>query len=69
MASTFTPSSLSSPAACFRYLPPDLPEGKPEREEYLDRLNERLMAAIQMHGPSSPRTRSSAVASRYGPVS
>ena len=34
---------------CFRYVPPDLPEGK-GREEYLDRLNERLMTEVQQDG-------------------
>jgi aromatic-L-amino-acid decarboxylase len=34
---------------CFRYVPPGLPEG-PGREEYLSRLNERLMAEIQVDG-------------------
>jgi aromatic-L-amino-acid decarboxylase len=37
--------------ACFRYAPPDLPAG-PERDGYLDRLNERLMAEIQLDGRS-----------------
>jgi glutamate/tyrosine decarboxylase-like PLP-dependent enzyme len=39
--------------ACFRYVPPDLPDG-PGREEYLDALNERLMTAIQMDGRVYP---------------
>ena len=39
--------------ACFRYVPPDLPDG-PGREEYLDALNERLMTAIQMDGRIYP---------------
>ncbi|MPZ91986.1 MAG: aspartate aminotransferase family protein [Actinobacteria bacterium] len=34
---------------CFRYAPPDLPNGG-GREEYLDLLNERIMAAVQMDG-------------------
>ncbi len=34
---------------CFRYVPPDLPDGE-GREEYLDLLNERIMAAVQMDG-------------------
>jgi glutamate/tyrosine decarboxylase-like PLP-dependent enzyme len=34
---------------CFRYVPPDLGE-RPDREGYLDRLNERLMAEIQTDG-------------------
>jgi aromatic-L-amino-acid/L-tryptophan decarboxylase len=34
---------------CFRYVPPDLPEGI-GREEYLDRLNERLMTDVQQDG-------------------
>ena len=32
---------------CFRYVPRDLPDGS---DEYLDRLNERLMAAVQTEG-------------------
>jgi aromatic-L-amino-acid decarboxylase len=39
--------------ACFRYVPPDLPEGE-GREEYLDRLNERLMTELQMSGKVFP---------------
>ncbi len=35
--------------ACFRYVPPDL-DGVPDREAYLDKLNEVLMAEIQMDG-------------------
>jgi aromatic-L-amino-acid/L-tryptophan decarboxylase len=38
---------------CFRYVPPDLPDG-PGREEYLDDLNERLMTEIQMSGRVYP---------------
>jgi aromatic-L-amino-acid decarboxylase len=34
---------------CFRYVPPGLPAG-PEREEYLDRLNERIMTELQLDG-------------------
>ncbi|MFB3739631.1 MAG: pyridoxal-dependent decarboxylase, partial [Candidatus Velamenicoccus archaeovorus] len=34
---------------CFRYVPPDLPEG-PGREGYLDVLNERLMTEVQQDG-------------------
>ncbi|CAN5744684.1 aspartate aminotransferase family protein [soil metagenome] len=34
---------------CFRYVPPDLDDGE-GREEYLDLLNERIMAAVQMDG-------------------
>lgn len=34
---------------CFRYVPPDLPEG-PGREDYLSLLNERLMARMQLDG-------------------
>ncbi|HZD81070.1 MAG TPA: pyridoxal-dependent decarboxylase [Actinomycetota bacterium] len=34
---------------CFRYVPSDLPEG-PDREAYLDLLNERLMTEIQQDG-------------------
>lgn len=39
--------------ACFRYVPPDLADG-PERESYLDRLNERLMTEIQLDGRAFP---------------
>jgi glutamate/tyrosine decarboxylase-like PLP-dependent enzyme len=39
--------------ACFRYVPPGLPEG-PDREAYLDRLNERLMTEIQLDGQVFP---------------
>ena len=42
-----TPVSLS--ICCFRYIPPDL-SAMPGRDEYLDRLNERLMTAIQLDG-------------------
>jgi glutamate/tyrosine decarboxylase-like PLP-dependent enzyme len=34
---------------CFRYVPPDLGES-PDREAYLDQLNDRLMTAIQLDG-------------------
>ena len=45
--------------ACVRYLPPDLAttpgtERDPAIDEYVDRLNERLMAEIQMHGRVFP---------------
>jgi aromatic-L-amino-acid/L-tryptophan decarboxylase len=44
---------LSSPVTlsicCFRYVPPGLPEG-PGRDEYLDRLNQRLMVDLQLDG-------------------
>jgi aromatic-L-amino-acid/L-tryptophan decarboxylase len=46
------PHSLS--IACFRHVPPDLPQAAPGREAYLNRLNERLMAEIQMHGRVYP---------------
>jgi aromatic-L-amino-acid decarboxylase len=39
--------------ACFRYVPPDLPDG-PGREAYLDELNERLMTEIQVDGRVYP---------------
>jgi aromatic-L-amino-acid decarboxylase len=39
--------------ACFRYVPPDLPDG-PGREEYLNQLNERLMTELQMSGRVFP---------------
>lgn len=45
------PTTLS--ICCFRYVPPDLPEGAGS-EEYLDTLNERLMTAIQMDGRVYP---------------
>jgi len=35
--------------ACFRYVPPDLPDGE-GRDRYLDALNERLMTEIQLDG-------------------
>jgi glutamate/tyrosine decarboxylase-like PLP-dependent enzyme len=34
---------------CFRYVPSGLPDG-PERDDYLSRLNERLMTAIHLDG-------------------
>jgi glutamate/tyrosine decarboxylase-like PLP-dependent enzyme len=44
---------LSAPVTlsicCFRYAPPGLPPG-PDRESYLDRLNERLLTEIQLDG-------------------
>lgn len=45
------PTTLS--ICCFRYVPPDLPDGA-GREDYLDMLNERLMTAIQMDGRVYP---------------
>jgi aromatic-L-amino-acid/L-tryptophan decarboxylase len=39
--------------ACFRYVPPDLPGGE-GRDEYLDRLNERLMIELQLDGRVFP---------------
>jgi glutamate/tyrosine decarboxylase-like PLP-dependent enzyme len=39
--------------ACFRFVPPGLPDG-PDREAYLDRLNERLMTEIQLDGRVFP---------------
>lgn len=35
--------------ACFRYVPPDLPQSA-VREEYLDMLNERIMTELQLDG-------------------
>ena len=45
--------------ACFRYVPEDLRDGggsarSPERDAYLDRLNDRLMSEIQMDGRVFP---------------
>jgi glutamate/tyrosine decarboxylase-like PLP-dependent enzyme len=44
---------LSAPVTlsicCFRYVPPGLPGG-PDRERYLDALNERVMTEIQLDG-------------------
>jgi glutamate/tyrosine decarboxylase-like PLP-dependent enzyme len=45
------PTTLS--IACFRYVPPDLPQGS-GREEYLNELNERLMTELQMSGRVFP---------------
>ncbi len=42
-------SEVTLSIACFRYVPVDLGD-IPEREAYLDALNERLMAEIQMDG-------------------
>ena len=42
-----TPVGLS--ICCFRYVPPDLPEGA-DREPYLSTLNERLMTEAQLDG-------------------
>jgi aromatic-L-amino-acid/L-tryptophan decarboxylase len=39
--------------ACFRYVPPDLPDDE-HREAYLNHLNERLMAALRADGRSFP---------------
>ena len=39
--------------ACFRYVPPGLPEGA-QREPYLNALNERLMTALRMDGRAFP---------------
>ena len=39
--------------ACFRYVPADAPAGD-RREEYLDRLNERLMLELQLDGRVFP---------------
>jgi glutamate/tyrosine decarboxylase-like PLP-dependent enzyme len=51
----FEPMAPAPPLsiACFRYVPPDLADG-PEREAYLDRLNERLMTEIQLDGRVFP---------------
>jgi glutamate/tyrosine decarboxylase-like PLP-dependent enzyme len=38
---------------CFRYVPPDLPDGG-GRDEYLDGLNERLMTELQLDGRVFP---------------
>ena len=45
--------------ACFRYVPEDLRDGRAstgstDRDAYLDRLNERLMAEIQLDGRVFP---------------
>jgi glutamate/tyrosine decarboxylase-like PLP-dependent enzyme len=42
-----SPVNLS--ICCFRYVPQDLPESS-DREDYLNRLNERLMTAVQLDG-------------------
>jgi aromatic-L-amino-acid decarboxylase len=42
-----TPVSLS--ICCFRFVPPGL-EQSPDREDYLNRLNQRLMTKIQLDG-------------------
>lgn len=39
--------------ACFRYVPPDLPDGD-GRDGYLDMLNERLMTAVRADGRGFP---------------
>lgn len=39
--------------ACFRSVPPDLPSA-PGRDDYLDRLNERLMVEIRREGRTFP---------------
>jgi glutamate/tyrosine decarboxylase-like PLP-dependent enzyme len=39
--------------ACIRYVPPDLPDFE-GREAYLNRLNERLMLDVQLHGRVFP---------------
>jgi aromatic-L-amino-acid/L-tryptophan decarboxylase len=39
--------------ACFRYVPPEL-RGDPSAEPYLNRLNERLMAELQLAGRVFP---------------
>jgi aromatic-L-amino-acid decarboxylase len=36
--------------ACFRYVPPDVDGADPDAQAYLDRLNERIMTAIQTDG-------------------
>ncbi len=48
---SMAPVTLS--IACFRFFPPGLPEG-PERDTYLDRLNEHLMVEIRRDGHSFP---------------
>jgi aromatic-L-amino-acid/L-tryptophan decarboxylase len=48
---TLAPPGLS--IACFRYVPPDLPDFD-GRDAYLDRLNERLMLDIQLTGRVFP---------------
>jgi glutamate/tyrosine decarboxylase-like PLP-dependent enzyme len=39
--------------ACYRYVPPGLPEG-PGRDEYLDKLNGRLLLDLQLGGEVFP---------------
>ncbi len=46
-----TPQSLS--IACFRFVPEGLPPGT-DRDDYLNTLNERLMAEIQLDGRVFP---------------
>lgn len=48
--------------ACFRYIPPSAPEG-PEREPYLNALNERLMTELQWSGRVFPSN--AIIAGRY----
>jgi glutamate/tyrosine decarboxylase-like PLP-dependent enzyme len=48
---TLAPHGLS--IACFRYVPPDLPDFD-GRNDYLNRLNERLMLDVQLHGRVFP---------------
>ena len=48
---TFGPQALS--IACWRYVPPGI-EDRPDRESYLDLLNERLMYALQKSGRIYP---------------
>ena len=48
---SFEPRSLS--IACFRYVPADL-RGDPQVATYVDKLNERLMAEIQLDGRAYP---------------
>jgi len=48
--------AIGAPAlsiTCFRYVPPDLADGK-GREEYLDQLNERLLLDLQLGGQVFP---------------
>ncbi len=48
---SMAPVTLS--VACFRYVPPGIAE-TPERDPYLDRLNERLMVEIRRDGRTFP---------------
>ncbi|HUE76465.1 MAG TPA: pyridoxal-dependent decarboxylase [Longimicrobiales bacterium] len=48
--------------ACFRYVPPSAPEG-PEREPFLNALNERLMTELQWSGRVFPSN--AIIAGRY----